>query len=540
MRYSRWLLIIFSFFFLQLNFINTTEIAEACKRGDLTTVKHLLESNPSLLYTTNDFGEGLLHFAAWGGNVDLIDFLVSKGLNVDQKTQGEWTPLLYAVNFRKENAALALLNKGAKTGIQNVWGQTPLLFASGAGMEAVVQKIIKTGANLNIKDDTGQAPLHRAAERGKVNIIDLLLKNGADIHIRDNGGETPLIKAAMSGGHNSFKFLIKKGARLSDRDVFGRTLLHRAAIAGDFELVKNLLQENKIGCLKDSRGWIAYKYAHYHGHLDLVALFRSQGSYKHHPTGFLSTEKLLKDPLKKGEAIIWYLTHCGWVIRTASAVLIFDYINPGKNPKYPGLANGRINPRELAGHRIYVFVTHAHGDHYNKDIFAWKEHIPHIRYILGWEEKVSHPYLSFQGEEVKKIDNITITTIKAYHGDDGGVGFAITLDGLTIYHSGDHFNPGDQLEPGFTDKIDYLAGRLSKIDLAFIDGPHKLKDQGVIYTLNKLSPRVFFPMHAGNKEYMYHNLIERIKEDLVSTIPMAVQNRGDRFLYKNGKLFLLN
>lgn len=540
MRYGRCTLTIFSFLFLLLNFLGGSEIYEACKRGDLSTVGRLLKNNPSLLYMTNEHGEGLLHFAAWGGDVELIEMLINRGLNIDQKTDGGWTPLLYAVNFRKEKAALMLLDKGAKPGIRNVWGQTPLLFASGAGMEAVVRRILKTGVDLNVKDATGQAPLHRAASRGKVNIVDLLLKNGADIHSRDDGGETPLIKAAMAGRNETFNFLLKRGGRLTDRDIFGRTLLHRAAIAGDLDLVRSLLQRSDIRRIKDGRGKTAAEYARYHGHLDLTPVFGSQGSDKQNPSGPFSTGKLLSDPLKRGEAVIWYLTHCGWLIRTAGAVLIFDYINPGKNPKYPGLPNGRINPEELAGHQVYVLVTHDHGDHYNKEIFGWRKHIPRIKYILGWREKSSLPHFSVQGGEVKKIDKMTITAIKAYHGDDGGVGWVVTLDGLTIYHSGDHFNPGEQLEPGFTGEIDYLAARSSGIDLAFIDGPHKLKDRGVVYALKKLSPRIFFPMHAVNKEYMYHDLIVRIRGHLGDTIPMAVRSRGDRFLYKKGRITLLD
>lgn len=92
----------------------------------------------------------------------------------------------------------------------------------------------------------------------------------------------------------------------------------------------------------------------------------------------------------------------------------------------------------------------------------------------------------------------------------------------------------------FTGEIDYLAGRSSEIDLAFIDGPHKLKDQGVIYALKKLAPRVFFPMHAVNKEYMNHDLIVRIRGHLGDTIPMAARSRGDRFLYKKGRITLLD
>ena len=32
--------------------------------------------------------------------------------------------------------------------------------------------------------------------------------------------------------------------------------------------------------------------------------------------------------LKRGEAAVWYLYHNGWAVKTASALLIFDYWEP--------------------------------------------------------------------------------------------------------------------------------------------------------------------------------------------------------------------
>jgi len=37
------------------------------------------------------------------------------------------------------------------------------------------------------------------------------------------------------------------------------------------------------------------------------------------------SNKISDIQLKNGEAAVWYLFHCGWAIKTSSALMIFDY-----------------------------------------------------------------------------------------------------------------------------------------------------------------------------------------------------------------------
>ena len=90
-----------------------------------------------------------------------------------------------------------------------------------------------------------------------------------------------------------------------------------------------------------------------------------------------------------------------------------------------------------------------------------------------------------------------ISTYKADHGKNGGVGFLIRTDGITIFHSSDHFNDGAKLKESFTFKIDYLVKLTNKVDFAFICDPYELQRKGVYYSINKLRPKVMFPVHAG-------------------------------------------
>jgi hypothetical protein len=98
-------------------------------------------------------------------------------------------------------------------------------------------------------------------------------------------------------------------------------------------------------------------------------------------------KQLLQKQLEEREVLIWYLSHCGYAVKTKSALLIFDYWEKGRdgenedNPHSFSLANGRINPEEIKELYVYVFVTHAHQDHYDRVIFEWESKIKNISYI---------------------------------------------------------------------------------------------------------------------------------------------------------------
>ena len=57
-------------------------------------------------------------------------------------------------------------------------------------------------------------------------------------------------------------------------------------------------------------------------------------------------KNLLEKELEEKEAIIWYLGHSGWAIKTKNHLLIFDYVERGAKPAEPSLSNGYINPSE--------------------------------------------------------------------------------------------------------------------------------------------------------------------------------------------------
>jgi L-ascorbate metabolism protein UlaG (beta-lactamase superfamily) len=249
-------------------------------------------------------------------------------------------------------------------------------------------------------------------------------------------------------------------------------------------------------------------------------------------------KNLLEKKLEEKEAIIWYLGHSGWAIKTKNHLLIFDYVERGTLPAEPCLSNGYINPSEIKDQHSLVFVSHGHPDHYSQAIFGWERSIKDINYILGWQGVMGPKSICIGPRERRKIDDVEVLTIAS---TDQGVGFLVKVDGLVIFHGGDHAYWGGPID-SFTKEIDYLAESDKEFDIVFLavaTGSGQRRESisdGIFYAIEKLLPKVMFPMHAGGNEGLYREFATEAEKRKIKTKVLCAGSKGDRFFYKKGRM----
>ncbi|MFH1143526.1 MAG: ankyrin repeat domain-containing protein [Candidatus Eisenbacteria bacterium] len=511
----------------------------AAAGGDTAVVRMVLGAGAALWYRERS-GLSLLHFAASRGLEDLADTLLAMGEDTNARTASGETPLMWAVARNQYGMAHKLLSHGAQPRLGNEhgetplhraaqsnrldlgrlllawgapadagtgqgWNPTPLIYACGGGHSEFAQLLISHGADVNHRAD-GRLPLTMAIERGHTDLVAVLLENGADIEVTEpNLGCSPLHIAALRGYRDIAQMLLDHGAPVAAVNTRGETPLE---LAGRY------------------------------GHRDIVELLVERGAHGRTTESDRSVSAFAALPEK--EAGIWFLEHSGWGIKTKNHFLVFDYFEQRRPPAEPGLCNGYISPAELAGENVIVFVSHVHGDHYDPRIWGWREQIPKLTYVLGFQpaEEVP-PYELMVPRQARTIDGVKITTIES---NDSGVGFWVETDGLTILHPGDHANRQRDFSGPYREEIDWLAQKGVRPDLAFFPisgcgfGDPEAVKLGVHYALETLKPRVFFPMHAGDMTNRYQEFINECRDRFPGTRMEAAVVRGDLFHYGNGRL----
>jgi hypothetical protein len=107
----------------------------------------------------------------------------------------------------------------------------------------------------------------------------------------------------------------------------------------------------------------------------------------------------------------------------------------------------------------------------------------------------------------------------------------LTVDGLVIFHSGDHGSGPPPFRPLFVDNIEYIKQLEPHIDMAFI--PMFGEE---FYAAEQLGAELTFPMHEGGREYKYKNFATECAARKIKTKVICAERLGQRFDINCGKL----
>ena len=190
-------------------------------------------------------GFTMLHHAAKENKLEIIEFLVNSGCDINAGDNEEQAPLHKAALFGNVESVQFLLEKGADVDKVDSNGHTPLHIAIISGGDTKVVRALITKADLQIKNDDGQNALHLAIRYHKIDCINLILSHRQAPEVITgtcNHGYTPLHLAVSLGHLDTVERLLKEQKPdLLKTTNQGRTLLHLAAITSNGAILPFLL-----------------------------------------------------------------------------------------------------------------------------------------------------------------------------------------------------------------------------------------------------------------------------------------------------------
>ncbi len=520
----------------------TNLVHYAARRGNLEALKQLKAGGADLNCGPDQWGATPLGGACQRGDVATVTYLLDNGADPNEHAPDEEDPLILAAGRGNRDIVRLLLAKGAdpKYCINGFF--TALVASFWHPDVEVVRMLLAAGADATITGPAAGGVLHAAARAQNlpVEIARMLVDAGADVTVKTENGVTPLLVACDKGSTDVAKFFVSKGADVKIAGgEFQATCLHAAAANGYGDLAEFLLASGAPVNAKDNAGHTPLYYADRCGNTAIAKAIKAKGGKGGCKEACAAD--LLSKRVPEGQALVVHTGHSGWVIETANNVLVFDYWQDGRAPDAPSLVNGCVNPSELAGKKVTCFVSHTvHPDHYNKKNFAWNKAIKDITWVCG--QRPPDTTVAVELIDPRQTKNINGMEITAALSTDAGVAFLVTVDGLTIMHSGDLHNRDANVDGVYAGEIEFLAGRGRKIDMAFMPvsgcgfGDREIMKKGVWWGIDKLDPTCVFWMHGGNACSRYPEFAAEAEQAGV-TVPQGVPRvRGDRFMYKDGKL----
>jgi len=227
-------------------YVEISPIHLSCFYGKLGDVKSYLEQGKDI--EAQDIGGlSLLQFAVVGCQMEIVDYLIAKGCNVNSKASDGETALHLAANGNSKGQEMVqrLIAAGALVEAKDNNNCTPFFYsAKGFSDLGAAQVLLEHGADINIqRKRDGYTALHRAAQAGNMKMIAWLIARGADVNRRKEDGGTPLSVAMNKDRLDAVRYLIEHGADINCRDQHSQTPLHYAAGRGIKEIVEVLINK---------------------------------------------------------------------------------------------------------------------------------------------------------------------------------------------------------------------------------------------------------------------------------------------------------
>ena len=147
----------------------------------------------------------------------------------------------------------------------------------------------------------------------------------------------------------------------------------------------------------------------------------------------------------------------------------------------------------------YLFVTHEHGDHFDKEAIKTLSDAETQLIMNGrCVEMYGAGKAMKNGEKVELAKDFTVEAVPAYNITEGRTqfhpqgrdnGYILTIDGMRIYIAGD------------TEDIPEMEC-IKNIDIAFLpcNQPYTMTTEQVVKVAKTIQPKVLFPYHYGQTD----------------------------------------
>ena len=150
-------------------FSESYKFLDAIRKKDGDAVNDMLNKPSTQIVNTRDIstGETALHIVTARRDLVWMEFIVSKGANVNAHNAKGETPLEIAAELGFVEGVDFLISTGARVDETNNTGSTPLIDAVSRRDLSVVRSLLKAGANPDRPDNSGRSARDYATLDGK-------------------------------------------------------------------------------------------------------------------------------------------------------------------------------------------------------------------------------------------------------------------------------------------------------------------------------------------------------------------------------------
>lgn len=143
-----------------------------CEREIMNIIKN---TRPITKKEKDEFFENFIDFVR-SNDVEKVKNMI-KRIDVNEKDENNWTPLIYAVIEGNLEIVKTLIKNNADLNVADEEGWTPLMLAIKEKHNDIIRELIKKGADVNIENTYGITAIMLAVNNEEEEIVKLLVDN---------------------------------------------------------------------------------------------------------------------------------------------------------------------------------------------------------------------------------------------------------------------------------------------------------------------------------------------------------------------------
>ncbi len=184
------------------------------------------------LKSTDNNGNGIFNYAAKGGNLEMLQWLIDqgvpyRGLNIkggnamimaSQGTRGRKNTLEVYKFLEDLDIAVNVIGNKSRNPLHAI--------AYDSNDLETFRYFIEKGVDINLQDEDGNSPFMNAVKSNTLEVVTFLSTYIKDIDAKNKNGRSALAMAIHENNVEVVKFLIEKGADTNTTDKEGNTLMY--------------------------------------------------------------------------------------------------------------------------------------------------------------------------------------------------------------------------------------------------------------------------------------------------------------------------
>jgi len=256
------------------------------------------------------------------------------------------------------------------------------------------------------------------------------------------------------------------------------------------------------------------------------------------------TERIASTRPGPGDLAVFYLAQAGFYFKTAAGqtVCLDPYLSDCCERMF---GFKRMVPAVLAAHELqadFLVATHSHADHLDPDLLGLIERKPETRFVGSPDCRPVYRQAGIDDGRVTilaagesaALDSIGYRAVYADHGElaPEAVGLLITLDGITVYDTGDTAYCPERLVASLgTVKVDIM---IAPINSAYGNLGH----ENAVRLAAQIQPRVLIGSHFGM--FIEHGgdpgaFLAYARQNLPETVTAIVMAPGEKLIFSTKK-----